>query len=151
MKKNQIYTDASDYQLGGVIQQDGKPLAFYSRKLNSAQKNYTTEEKELLSIVETLKEFKGMLVGYEIEVFTDHINLVHETTLKASDRVMRWKLLLEEFGIQTTHVKWTKSLVAYLLSRLDFVEENEASAKEKGPLPHFQEVLCVEILNLEEE
>ena len=92
-----------------------------------------------------------MLVGYEIEVFTAHINLVHETTLKASDRVMRWKLLLEEFGIQTTHVKGTKNLVAYLLSRLDFVEENEASAKEKGPHPHFPEVLCTGILNQEEE
>ena len=52
-----VYTDASDYQLGAVIMQEGKPLAFYSRKMNDAQKCYTTGEQELLSIVETCKEF----------------------------------------------------------------------------------------------
>ena len=52
-----IYTDASDVQLGSVITQSGRPVAFYSRKLNPAQTRYTTGEQELLSIVETLKAF----------------------------------------------------------------------------------------------
>jgi hypothetical protein len=54
-KEFHVYTDASNKQLGVVIIQEGKPLAFYSRKLNSAQTRYTTGEQELLSIVETLK------------------------------------------------------------------------------------------------
>ena len=50
-----VHTDASDTQLGAVILQEKKPIAFYIRKLNDAQKRYTTTEQELLSIVETLK------------------------------------------------------------------------------------------------
>ena len=42
-----VYADASDTQLGGVIMQNGKPLAFYTRKLNHAQSKYTTGEQEL--------------------------------------------------------------------------------------------------------
>jgi hypothetical protein len=49
-----IHTDASHTQLGAVISQNNKPIAFYSRKLNDAQTRYTTTERELLSIVETL-------------------------------------------------------------------------------------------------
>ena len=68
----EIHTDASKFQLSAVISQKGKPIAFYSRKMNSAQQNYPTTEKELLSIVETLKEFRNILLGHKITVDTDH-------------------------------------------------------------------------------
>jgi hypothetical protein len=56
-----VFTDASNNELGVVIMQEGKPLAFYGRKLSSAQKLYITGEQELLSIVETLKEFRDLV------------------------------------------------------------------------------------------
>jgi hypothetical protein len=123
-----LYTDSSDHQLGAVIMQDKKPIAFYSRELNTAQKWYTTTERhrELLSAIETCKEYKNILLGYHfrIIVFTDHKNNTFNC-LKASIRVLRacWLLSLEEYGVTFEYLpgKKQKNVVtaADALSRLD--------------------------------
>jgi hypothetical protein len=56
-----IHADASHQQLGGVISQDDKPIVFYNPKLNPAQTRYAAMERELLSIVKTLKEHQNIL------------------------------------------------------------------------------------------
>ena len=58
--------DASKVQLGAVISQDIEPIAFSNRKLNPEQINCTTTEIELLSIVETLKESRNILLRQQI-------------------------------------------------------------------------------------
>ena len=112
-----IYTDSSNFQLGSTIIQEDKPIAFYSRKMNSAQKRYPTGEQELLSIVETLKEFKNILLGQEIIIHTDHKNLLYEKS--ASDRIIRWRILVEEYAPTFVHIKGEHNVVADALSRLD--------------------------------
>ena len=71
-----IHRDSIKVQLGAVISQDEKPIVSYSRKFKPAQTRYTTTERELLSIVETLKEFTNVLYGQQLVIHTDHKNLV---------------------------------------------------------------------------
>jgi hypothetical protein len=115
-KEFHIYTDASDFQLGSVIMQENKPIAFYSRKMNSAQRNYTTGEQELLSIVETLREFRNILFGQKLIIHTDHKNIVYGNL--SNSRIARWRLLLEEFGPEYRHVAGKDNIVADALSRM---------------------------------
>jgi hypothetical protein len=73
--------------LGAVITWDNRQIAFFSRKLSEMQQNYSVTKIELLAIVETLKEFKGMLWGEDIKVYTDHKNLTRDALGLTSDRV----------------------------------------------------------------
>ena len=143
-KKFTIHTDASDFQLGAVIMQEDKPLAFYSRKLTSAQRNYTTTEKELLSIVETLKEFRNILLGYEIEIFTDHKNLTFESTESSSQRAQRWRGIVQEFDITLKFIAGEANKVADAISQLPM------EAHETPPTEEQIELNLSELLNISE-
>jgi len=113
-----VYTDASEKQIGGVVTQDNKPLGFFSRKLTDTQRRYPVTEQEILAITETLKYFKHMLFGHKITVQTDHKNLTHQLSTHSSDRVLRQRLLLEEYGVELEYIEGEKNVVADALSRL---------------------------------
>jgi hypothetical protein len=127
-------------QLGAVMMQEGKPLAFYSRKLSSAQTHYTTGEQELpvLSIVETLKELRNMLLGQQVIVHNDHLNILYGKL--SNDRITRWILLLEEYVPKYVHIAGGGNIVADALSQLEKDEDEPLSETEEGlVLPH---VMC---------
>ncbi len=88
-KPFEIYTDASTMQMGSVITQGNRPIKFFGRKLSVMQTKYSVTDIKLLllAIVETLKEFQGMLWGQTIKVYTDHKNLTQDALGLTSDRV----------------------------------------------------------------
>ena len=86
----------------------------YSWKLNDTQTHYTTTECELLTIIETLKEFKNILLGHEIKVFTDHKNLTYKYF--NTERVMWWCLILEEYGPELHYIKGERNIITDALS-----------------------------------
>jgi hypothetical protein len=120
LKPFEIYTDASATQLGAVIAQDNRPIAFFSRKLSKTQQKYRVTEIELLAIVETLKEFKVILWEQSIEVFTDHKNLTRDALGLTSDRVYQLRLLMEEYAPKIIYIKGTHNTVADAILQLDY-------------------------------
>jgi hypothetical protein len=112
--------------------QEGDLMAFYSRKLNSSQARYTTGEQELLSIVETLKEFRDILLGQKVIVHTDHLNILYSKL--PNDRITRWRLLLEKYGPTYVHIAGKNSIVTDALSKLEKDEDDKLSETEYNEL-----------------
>ena len=109
-----IHTNASVLQWWAVISQKGKPTTFYSRKLSDAKTCYTVTKRELLSIVETLNDFRAILLGQKLRIYTDHKNL--PCNFSTTDRVLRWRLILEEYGPYVEYTNDEKNIVADGLS-----------------------------------
>ena len=73
-------------------------------------------EREIISIVETLKEFRKILLGCKLRIYTDHKNISCKKF--SNDRVLRWRLILEEYGLDIEYIKGEKSIVTDRLSMI---------------------------------
>ena len=113
-----FHIDASDKQLGAVISQKEKSISFFSIILSKPQSNYNMSEKEILVIVECFKKIYRIVFGYEINAFSYHKNLVHAATLSESQRVVRWKIILKEFGPNIQHIAGVNNIVSDTISIL---------------------------------
>ena len=91
-------------------------------------------------MVETLRTFRSMLVGAQIEVFTDHKNLTHKLSQFSTQRVMRWRLLLEEYGPKFSYKKGSENTIADAMSRVPTMDENVT--------PAMPETRCVKVDDL---
>ena len=118
-----VRTDASDRGMGAVLLQDqGKgpqPVAYASKKLNGAERNYATVEKECLATVWGIQKFERYLYGRQFVLETDHQPLQYLQRMKPTNaRLMRWALQLQPYVFTIKVIPGKDNIGADYLSRL---------------------------------
>lgn len=103
-------TDASGVGVGAVLSQkqegEEKVIAFYSRVLNKAERNYCTTRRELLAIVDSVKSFHHYLLGRKFLIRTDHISLKWLMSFKNLEgQLARWVERLQQYEFEISYRK----------------------------------------------
>lgn len=121
-----VFTDACQTALGAVLEQadpDGEyhPVAYFSKKLQGAEKNYHVREQEFLAIVCALRHWRHYLLGRAFELITDHKSLSYlkSQTTEPTGRVARWLDFLADFNVNIRYGPGSQNIVADALSRVD--------------------------------
>lgn len=118
-----VTTDASDIALGGVLSQgdlpNDRPLQFVSKTLTDTQRHYSTIQKELLAIVESIKAFRPYIYGRFSVLITDHKPLCFLFNMKdCGSRLFRQRLELSNYNFKILHRPGSQNSVADALSRI---------------------------------
>ena len=136
----EIMCDASDFAMGAVLGQKAekvfKAIYYASKTFNEAQENYSTTEKEMLTIVFACEKFRPYILGSHVIIHTDHAAIKYLMAKKeAKPRLIRWVLLLQEFDLEIKDKKGCDNVIADQLSRVEkpTVQEEEREIAENFP------------------
>jgi len=125
-----LTTDASDNAIGAVLEQretnnSWAPIAYFSKQLSKAQKNYSTYDRELLAIYTAVKHFKYMLEGQTFTIYTDHKPLItafEQKSSKVSPRQVRQLDYIGQFSTNIEYIAGKENIAADFLSRIEAID-----------------------------
>jgi hypothetical protein len=117
-----VYTDASDYAIGGHLVQKingiERTIGFMSKTFSGPEKRWTTIEKECYAIYMMLRKYEYLLRDVHFTLKTDHANLLY-LNVPPSNKVLRWKLAIQEYDANVVHIPGPENIVADALSRIN--------------------------------
>ena len=139
-----LYTDASDYAIGGILTQDfddgERVIQYVSHQLTPNRMHYPVIEKECFAIIYCLQKLKQYLLGADVTCYTDHKPLKSLFTAEMKNtRVQRWAILLDEYQVKIKYRQGIHNGRADMLSRLRIKPTPEELEEDKAILAIEQE------------
>ena len=117
-KPYEVHTDTFVFAIGGVLMQEGHPIAYESRKLNETERRYTVQEKEMTAIIHCLRVWRHYLLGTKFIIMTDNVATSYfQTQKKLSSKQARWQDFLAEFDYVMEYKPGRVNVVADALRR----------------------------------
>lgn len=119
-----LATDASESGAGAVLMQEhdgiNHPVAYFSKKFNEAQSKYSTIERELMSVLLSLRHFDIYLSSmHSVTVYCDHNPLTYLVRMRNSNaRLMRWSVEIQRYNPKIVHIPGSQNVIADALSRV---------------------------------
>ena len=136
-----LETDASNSAVSATLNQDGRPVAFYSRTFQGSERGYSSVEKEAQAIIEGVRKWHYWLSGRNFTIITDQkpvsfiFDIEHSSQIK-NNKLFRWRLELSQYQYSINYRPGTQNVAADAFSRV------VCSAITLSELSHLHENLC---------
>jgi hypothetical protein len=114
----EIHSDASNFAMGGVLMQDGRLVAFESKKLNETERRWPTHDKEMWAVIHYFKSWGHYIGSKDVVVWTDNVTLKYFVIQpKLSSKQVRWQDTLALFNVDIQHKLGKENVMPDALSR----------------------------------
>ncbi len=117
-KDFEIHSDAFNFAIGGVLVQEGRPVAFESKKLSKTKRRWLTHVKEMWAVIRYLKTWGHYIGSKDVVVWINNVTLKYfATQCKLSSKQVRWQDTLALFNVDIQHKPRKENVVPDALSR----------------------------------